>query len=562
MTATGIAFLRHPAVIAVLFLLFYVGLDGISYWHPIAPVAITPWNPPPGLSICLLLLFGMRYAGLLFIAALLAEWWVRDLPAPLPVLMLASAILAGGYAATAWALARALPERQLQTNQQVTAFVSWVALASLLIGCAFVAVFHAAGVLSHEQIGDAVLQFWVGDVIGILVVVPLILTHRPGQPERMRWQLQDLAWLLLLVALLWYIFALESTDEFRWFYLLFVPLIALALRQGLPGATLAVTLTQLALIILMRPRDPDADTVRDLQLLLMAYAITALYLGAIISERLRTQQLLLQQQLALARANRMAAVSELASALAHELNQPLSAIALYVRASQRMLAAATRPDSADSAVTQSNAVTQGNVVTQSNAVTSSNAGTSSNSSELNAVMDKIGSEVQRAGSVVHRLREFFRSGGLSLSSQSINTLVASVVESQRARSHSAGVRLEFIPAVSAPTLMVDSIHLQTVVDNLLRNALEASAGNPAAVVRVQVLASEQDVRIQVEDNAGGVPEAMRPHLFHTLNTSKPEGLGLGLAISRQLVEAHCGSLLYEPLPGGSRFVVSLPVTTE
>ena len=63
-------------------------------------------------------------------------------------------------------------------------------------------------------------------------------------------------------------------------------------------------------------------------------------------------------------------------------------------------------------------------------------------------------------------------------------------------------------------------------------------------------------------DAGGVPDAMRPHLFHTLNTSKPEGLGLGLAISRQLVEAHGGSLLYEPLPDGSRFVVSLPVVTE
>lgn len=541
-TARGFAFLRHPAVIALLFLVFYVGLDGISYWHPIAPVAITPWNPPPGLSICLLLLFGMRYAGLLFIAALLAEWWVRDLPAPLPVLMLASAILAGGYTATAWILARALPERQLQTNQQVTAFVSWVALASLLIGCAFVAVFHAAGVLSHAQIGDAVLQFWVGDVIGILVVVPLILTHRPGQTERMRWQAQDVAWLLLLVVLLWYIFALESTDEFRWFYLLFVPLIALALRQGLPGATLAVTLTQLALIVLMRPRDPDADTVRDLQLLLMAYAITALYLGTIISERRRTQQLLLQQQLALARANRMAAVSELASALAHELNQPLSAIALYVRASQRLLAAP-------------------NAVTGSNDNATVNA-SPNRSTELNAVMDKIGSEVQRAGSVVHRLREFFRSGGLSLSNQAINTLVASVVESQRARSQSSGVKLDFTPASAAPMLMVDSIHLQTVVDNLLRNALEASTGKPAAMVRVLVLSSEQEVQIVVEDNAGGVPDAMRPHLFHTLNTSKPEGLGLGLAISRQLVEAHGGSLLYEPLPDGSRFVVSLPVATE
>lgn len=520
--ATVRSLLRHPVAVGLAFLLLYVGLDGISYWHPIAPVAITPWNPPPGLSICLLLLFGMRYSPLLLLAALLAEWWVRDLPASLPVLIAASAILAGGYAATAWALARVLPDRQLQTNQQVTRFVSWVAVASLVIGCAFVALFHAAGVLGANQIGDAVLQFWIGDVIGILVVVPLILSHWPGRAERPRWHVQDLFWLLVLVVLLWYIFALEATDEFRWFYLLFVPLIALALRQGLPGATLAVAIAQVALIVLLRPRDPDADTVRALQLLLMAYAITGLYLGVVISERQRTQQLLLQQQTALARANRMAAVSELSSALAHELNQPLSAIALYVRASQRLLA------------------------------------TPGTSGDLNAVLDKVGAEVQRAGAVVHRLREFFRSGGLSLQRQSINALVGSVVDSQRSRRGQAGVRLEFVPAAQAPELMVDTIHLQTVVDNLLRNALEAAAGKVAAWVRVMVQRDADTVRIVVEDSAGGIPESLRQHLFHTLNTSKPEGLGLGLAISRQLVEAHGGTLQYEPLPDGSRFVVSLP----
>ncbi|NQD38745.1 hypothetical protein HPT27_17140 [Permianibacter sp. IMCC34836] len=520
---SGIAKPLHPVVVSLLFLLFYVGLDGISYWHPIAPVAITPWNPPPGLSICLLLLFGMRYTGLLLLAALLAEWWVRDLPASLPVLLLASATLAGGYAVTAHVLARLLPERQLLTSLQLTRFVSVVALASLLIGCTFVAVFHVAGVLSTEQIGEAVLQFWVGDVIGILVVVPLILSYWQRE-ERSHWALPDRLWLLILLALLWYVFALESTDEFRHFYLLFVPLIALALRQGLAGATVAVALTQVALIVLMRPRDPSAETIRGLQLLLMAYAVTGLYLGVAISERRRTQQLLLQQQLALSRANRMAAVSELASALAHELNQPLSAIALYVRACQRMLADAA-------------------------SVT-----------EVDAVMNRIGAEVQRAGAVVHRLREFFRSGGLTLTSQSVNDLITRVVAAERPRCQSLSIGLELELAADVPNLLVDAIHLQTVIDNLLRNALDALSGRSGGVLRVTSRYEHGMVDIVVEDNAGGVPELLRPHLFETLTTSKPEGLGLGLAISRQLIEAHGGQLRYEALAQGSRFRISLPAT--
>ncbi len=514
-----------PLLVGLAFLLLYVALDAISYWHPIAPVAITPWNPPPGLSIALLLLFGQRHAPLLFIGALTAEWWVRNLPAPLPVLCAASAVLAGGYAATALVLARVLPERRLQDAQQLTRFITITALASAIIGATFVAVFHVAGVLSRAQIGDAVLQFWIGDVIGILVVVPFILSFRGDWPGRASWHAVDGFWLLLLAALLWYIFALESTDEFRLFYLLFVPLIALSLRHGLHGATLAVAMTQVALIVLMKPRDPPQDTIRDLQALLIIFAITGLYVGVIINERRRAQQQLLRQQIALASANRMAAVSELSSALAHELNQPLTAITLYVRACQRLLKMrGEHPEIID-------------------------------------VMDRIGSETQRAGAVVHRLRDFFRSGALQLREQDVNTLAAGVIDSFRERARQQNVQLQLDSDARNPRVLVDPLHLQTVIDNLLRNAFEALGTRRDGRVQL-VIRSDADsdtVTLSVNDNAGGVAEHLRAHLFETLTTSKPEGLGMGLAICRQLIEAHGGQLEHHALAGGAQFLIRLPL---
>jgi PAS domain S-box-containing protein len=617
--------------LAGLFLLLYVGFDWLSYWHPIASIAITPWNPPPGLSISLLLLFGMRFSWLLFPAALLAEWWVRDVPASWPILLISSGILACGYAGTAWLLRKALGGNRLQTLNHVTRFLVIVALASLVIGSAFVAVFHFAATIPAEQVAAAILHFWTGDVIGILVVAPLLLVHA-GSRSSHPWQAQDVVWVLLLSTLLWFIFALESTDEFRLFYLLFIPLIALSLRRGLHGATLAAALAQAAVIFFLHPRDVSSEVVRDLQLLLIAFVITGLYVGAVVNERtsallalgdserrmrklietapdaiitvsnegfleetnlvgeallgepveqlrhrsitsilpelntlnesgfLRTCLVrkdggrstvelayanhgtgsicivrdvsdrmkmateLEHSQLALARANRMAAVSELAGALAHELNQPLSAISLYVRSCQHVL------------------TTNG-----------------SSLADIAPIMEKIDHEVQRAGEVVHRLREFFRSDSLTLTTNAINKLVSQVAANYQQQAGQRGVTLKLQLDSEDPALQVDVLGLQTAIDNLLRNAFEVlvKSSKPEIIIRIEHDAST--LRISVMDNGGGVPEEFQAHLFDAMATNKPEGIGLGLKISRKLVEAHGGRLQYRSLPGGACFLIELPL---
>ena len=175
--------------------------------------------------------------------------------------------------------------------------------------------------------------------------------------------------------MLWIVFGSAFSKELNLFYLLFLPLIWIAMLHGLPGTALATLVIQLGLIVALKLGGYQRGTVLEFQLLLLALAVTGLFLGVAISERRGVERILREKQFELDRSLRLAAASEMASALAHELNQPLSAIATYARAGQIIASDPTRSQEA-----------------------------------LGQTMDKVAHEAARAGAVVHRLRDFFRTG--------------------------------------------------------------------------------------------------------------------------------------------------------
>jgi signal transduction histidine kinase len=233
----------------------------------------------------------------------------------------------------------------------------------------------------------------------------------------------------------------------------------------------------------------------------------------------------------LAPVGRVSTMGELTASLAHELNQPLTAILSNAQAAQRMLDS----DTADLA-------------------------------EIREILGDIVEDDKRAGEVIYRLRGFLKKGHLELSTLDIGELVSQVARlvSSDAIIRNVVIRLEL--ASGLPPVSGDRVQLQQVVLNLLMNGLDAmresGAGERTLVLRT-FGAGPASVVVAVEDSGVGVPEADLDHVFHAFYTTKPDGLGMGLAISRSIVEAHGGQLKARNNPeGGATFSFTLPTFQE
>jgi len=231
----------------------------------------------------------------------------------------------------------------------------------------------------------------------------------------------------------------------------------------------------------------------------------------------------------LAHVDRLTTMGELASGIAHEVNQPLTAIAAYARACQRLFdtGQGESPDFAEA-------------------------------------LEQIAAQATRAGEIVHRLRSFARRGEPEARPLAVAALVDTVIGLLRSDLKRAQVELELAIEDPLPPIIADAVQIQQVLVNLLRNALEAMAAAGTDAPRLQVRATADapgSVTVSVTDNGGGIPEAVTESLFEPFSTSKPSGMGLGLAISKSIIEAHGGELwCASALPRGATFSFKLPVS--
>ncbi len=522
------AALRH-GITSTLYVVAYVALDWVSYIHPFAQLAITPWNPPPGLSLFLLLRYGLRYVPALFVASLLAELLVRGVPMH-PLLSIGSSVLlASAYALLGVALAGPLHVgRNLDNVRDMNRFVTAALGGPLLIALAYVGLHASVGALSVADSGKATIQFWIGDAIGIVVTTPLLLqlANRGAMATRRVDAALVLQSATVLLAL-WIVFGLRATDEYKFFYLLFLPLIWIAISRGLPGAVMASFAIQLGLIAAEDRLTAKGIELWEIQFLMLTLAVTALYLGTVVSERRVAQRALMARDAALNRALRMATAGEVAAAVAHEINQPLSAIGSYVDACAAML---DKPSALPL---------------------------------LRSTLANVSQEVARAGEVIRRLREFFTTGTTRRERVMPRALLQGAAESVAPRLAQVGIVLELTCSPDLPLVDVDRIQVHAVLHNLLVNAIDALADSRDADRRIVVGAAPGApgmLALTIADTGPGVAPEAAARLFEAFNTTKPTGMGLGLAISRSIVEAHGGrlGLTRTALPGAA-FELTLPI---
>ena len=244
-----------------------------------------------------------------------------------------------------------------------------------------------------------------------------------------------------------------------------------------------------------------------------------------LSERQKTEVRLQELQSELIHISRLTAMGEMASALAHELNQPLSAIMNYLKGSRRLL-----EDLA-----------------------------SDKAAMLRDALDKASAQTIRAGQIIRRLRDFVSRGESERQTESVSKLIeeASALALVGAKELGIRFRMQFQPDVDL--VWVDRVQIQQVVLNLIRNAVDAMAGKPKRDLTISTRATaEEMIEISVTDSGPGIAPEVADQLFQPFVTNKRTGMGVGLSISRTIVDAHGGRLWVEPNPEGGtifRFTV-------
>jgi two-component system, LuxR family, sensor histidine kinase TtrS len=242
-----------------------------------------------------------------------------------------------------------------------------------------------------------------------------------------------------------------------------------------------------------------------------------------VTEERRASELIAKHRDAAHRTARLIALGEFASAVAHELNQPLAAIATYNHSCMRML----QSGNADPA-------------------------------QLLQAMHICRDQAKRAGRIIHRLRGLLRHPGPALAEQDLNELVTAVLELAEPGAREAGVSFERALSPQPPVVRADRLLIEQAALNLVRNAVEAVQELAPERRRVTVatrIEADGSGTLAVSDLGEGVPADVRERLFEPFITTKRGGLGLGLSICRSVVEAHGGTIRHEE---NSRFAFTLP----
>jgi two-component system sensor kinase FixL len=535
--------LVRGAILSLVLIAAFLGLEWVSSFHQHRGLPVTPWNPGLGVAFAVMVLEGPIYGLALVVAAILAEIFVLRTPLGLPAVVALAALTSASYAGAA-ALARSGFELNVEIVRVhdvlvllSTGFAGALAASMLVTGLLL-----GNGEINVVDLSSASLPLFVGDLIGIAVVTPLVLRlairRRAFTLDSLVPLVPEAALYLVLGALaLTMALTEDNAASFAFMSLLFLPVVAAAIRYGIDGASIALAAAQLGLVALMHLHGYDAASFTSSQVVMIVLTTTGLLVGVVVSERQEAgraarhaERQRQAMQVEAARVARLNMVSGMASTLAHEINQPLTAARALARSAQEL----TRGPTPDTVRAGDNLVA-------------------------------LVAQIDHAAAVVRRVREFLRRSEPDPSLVDIASLMREALTLAQPEAVSKGVKIELSVDDTLPPLRGDPVQLQQVMLNLVRNAIEsiAESGTVNGLIRVHAGRSQNGnaIEVAVADNGPGVPQDLP--LFEPLVSSRPEGLGLGLSICASIVEAHGGRIwLQSGAPGATEFRFSAPLPRD
>ena len=521
------------------FLLAYFILYRASHTLQTSEFPAAPWNPEAGIAVIAGATLGWSAIPVIFCANLLNQFlgsasskWELAAAAANTLILCSSGKLAQ----------KALIALKEPTVRQFTLFLCFALATTTMLIVARIVITTFWIKVDLTLLLPYILTMTVGNLVGIITVAPLPFiweSWRDAGRYIGTWSIHQWTMLAILIAMSIVVFGLKETDEFKVFYLIFLPVIAFAVKDGLEGAAASILLSSIAMITILYWRDYEPSTVAELQFLMIALASTGLILGASISERKRISAALQESHLhlrnaqsALLQASRISLASEMTAALAHELNQPLASARNFVRSIRRKLDLPRFEKK-----------------------------------RLIPDIDAAVRQVDIAADLIRQTRRFLERGELSMAPLKFANLVNTSVELVRPELQKAGIELKVHMPAAELSVLGNEPQLQQVILNLMRNAREAIAEGSSRRRLIEVSVSEVTrpghVELTVSDSGPGISEDIRPLLFQPLKSSKPHALGLGLSLCSTIVHNHGGEIWHDSGSiGATRFAFTVPLLEE
>jgi two-component system sensor kinase FixL len=517
------------AKFAGLYLVAYFGLNLLIAHRALNGTAITLWSPDNALSV-MLIMESSAFAPLVWATQIVADLFINHTRQSTAAIVAADSALAAGYVAMAAILSRGfgVTARAMQPRDLI-ALMAVAPMGAALTGLVYCSALWLVGEIRGPEFAGLFSGFWIGDAAAMSVLIPAtgaiarLATTRFVRKADFAYSALTLcaalAFLMLVIG-----FSASSPERRYLFNLLYLPIIMLGLKFGYDAGAATLLFVQLFLLAALDYFQVPASQFGAYQVMMFVLAVAGQALGATISEWESATSRLRSQQAELAKVSERATNSMLAAAMAHEISQPLSAIAGYVHGARRLVEADAGRDKALGALAKAEA------------------------------------EAARARAIVERLRDFVAAGTIAREAVDLDRLIEQQVrlggDAARARTVTlkrVGDRLEALHA------NVDRVGVEQALNNLVVNAIEAA---PAGVGEVCISLSRDGAtaRLAVEDNGPGVAAEIAGTLFEPFETTKPRGMGLGLPLAREIARRHGGDLRWNALePRGTRFELELPL---
>jgi len=504
---------------ALLFSCVFFFADKLSYIHPIGDLNITPWNPPAALNVLFLYWAGSAWMAWLYITLGFADVLVRSISFFTPAVVLGNAVLVACYASIAFCFKYILRNRpQIYERNQLLKLGAVLVIGSAITSVSYIFTQTLIGSIPRESVWEALHRFFIGDLLGFFVVLPLVfvVTNKRRQYQYKEMFSSSLFWMLLalLLGCLWLVFSLPIENQMNYFFSLFFVVALFAATYSLPGATFASAIVQLPLVFATSGLGASPSVLMDLQIVMLTLSLTGLIIGMVVDERLQAEQQLRDSV-------QLIAAGELAGSLAHELHQPMSAVSAYSESAMMLLS-----DGEDNFEKRQ---------------------------RVRDILKKVVSETLRASEIVRGLRNYFIGGASNFQHTSAIKMIDDCVERLIIKNE---IKVEKVYTHQNDTVIVDFVQMRTAIGNLLKNAMEASPLGMLVSIKVFDV-DAHSVCIQVIDQGEPLSEVLVDQVFRPFYTQKKDGLGLGLSISKLLVENNGGLLRYVGNPVKS-FEIVLP----